>query len=730
MELQVSFRGKPVVVAGVGGGTAVEDLKEKLEELTGVPVANQKLILKGKALHDDADTLQGAGVFVASPPSSTPPPPPSTTTTTPEIEREGTVTMTTTLVQKSKLLLVGSKPSEVEEVMKGRDMLVRNDLAGVAVPKGYKKVALNHPSGPSELSPYRFQRIETLPGLPEEETARKILESLAADPGIRAVLEKHQWTVGALCELYPEGKVGVSDTCVMGLNQNYGMKILLRLRTDDLKGFRKILSIRKVLFHELAHNEVGPHNDDFYRLMRQVEKEAAELDWTQQSGGKTVAGRRPGPRAQPAGLPDGGGGYILVKEAFEGGSGRLGGDSNALTHIFSATQMAGQAAVQRLTPEEQEVEDCCGHTEGNADATAAATAATATLPAASVLAAAAGDASVSPSPAHERPSAEKAVASLVSEMSVASDDGEGADEGRAVGSGIPPPVGGGGDGGGSSSSRNAEALRESASVEQQRQGVTAMDVAEDDADQPPAPLPQGEVSATSAATTPPAAHKLPSSLPPPSPAPLAQASAAPAPTPTPAPASPSPLDELLAMGFPRDAAAEALAASGGSIPDAAYRLLTPNMASNSSGDALATSAAAEERGGEAARGQAAGGGRSGGSGEGEVRLPRDVRLQRAADRIGGNGDRARAVQCLDVLASIFRNIMEHPEEEKFRKVRRSNGKFKASVGAVPGGVDILLAAGFEERPPDQLELGRQDPGLIWLAKSTVEAWQERLSSPP
>lgn len=55
----------------------------------------------------------------------------------------------------------------------------------------------------------RFQRIETLPGLPEEETARKILETLADDPGIRAVLEKHRWTVGALCELYPEGKVNV-----------------------------------------------------------------------------------------------------------------------------------------------------------------------------------------------------------------------------------------------------------------------------------------------------------------------------------------------------------------------------------------------------------------------------------------------------------------------------------------------------------------------------------------
>lgn len=53
---------------------------------------------------------------------------------------------------------------------------------------------------------------------------------------------------------------------------------------------------------------------------------------------------------------------------------------------------------------------------------------------------------------------------------------------------------------------------------------------------------------------------------------------------------------------------------------------------------------------------------------------------------------------------------------------------QASVGAVVGGVDLLLAAGFEERDGgDQLELGRQDPGLIWLAKSTVEAWQERLS---
>ncbi|OEU21757.1 hypothetical protein FRACYDRAFT_163708, partial [Fragilariopsis cylindrus CCMP1102] len=78
----------------------------------------------------------------------------------------------------------------------------------------------------------------------------------------------------------PEGKVGESEVCVMGLKQNKGQKILLRLRTDDLKGFRKILSIRKVLFHELAHNIHSDHDNEFYKLMRQIESECNDLDWT------------------------------------------------------------------------------------------------------------------------------------------------------------------------------------------------------------------------------------------------------------------------------------------------------------------------------------------------------------------------------------------------------------------------------------------------------------------
>jgi len=140
-------------------------------------------------------------------------------------------------------------------------------------------------SNPSNSSvKYGFHRIETLPMLPNQSKAKEILTTLANDPGIQACMAKHQWHVGCLAELYPEGKVGESSVCVMGLNQNRGQKILLRLRTDDLKGFRKILSIRKALFHELSHNEVSEHNQEFFQLMRQVERECNEMDWTQGNG--------------------------------------------------------------------------------------------------------------------------------------------------------------------------------------------------------------------------------------------------------------------------------------------------------------------------------------------------------------------------------------------------------------------------------------------------------------
>ena len=122
-------------------------------------------ILKGKALRGDADTLSQAGVIVAAAAAdATKPAELAAAAAGSSAEREGDREANLQppfFVQKSRLLMVGSLPSEVEEVMKGRaaTVAVRNDLnGGGGIPKGYKRMALNHPAGPSEFSRYRWVR--------------------------------------------------------------------------------------------------------------------------------------------------------------------------------------------------------------------------------------------------------------------------------------------------------------------------------------------------------------------------------------------------------------------------------------------------------------------------------------------------------------------------------------------------------------------------------------------
>ena len=204
---------------------------------------------------------------------------------------------------------------------------------------------------------YGFHRIETLPMLPDQKKARDILTELANDRGVLACMAKHKWHVGCLAELYPEGNVGESAVCVMGLNQNKGQKILLRIRTDDLSGFRKMLSIKKVLYHELAHNVHSEHDSNFFQLMRQIERECNEMDWTQGSGRTTGNNYRFMNNSTHDDDLD-------LNMSFIGGSGRLGGgeqnQSSSSTNNMSRRELAARAAMQRMTAEEEEIQLHCG----------------------------------------------------------------------------------------------------------------------------------------------------------------------------------------------------------------------------------------------------------------------------------------------------------------------------------------------------------------------------------
>ncbi|KAK6613092.1 WLM domain-containing protein [Botrytis cinerea] len=85
----------------------------------------------------------------------------------------------------------------------------------------------------------------------------------------------------------------------IGLNVNRGQKICLRLRyPGDQNQFLPIEEVVDTMLHELCHNEIGPHNQEFHALWDQLRKEHEGLvnkGYTGEgflSEGKSLGGRR------------------------------------------------------------------------------------------------------------------------------------------------------------------------------------------------------------------------------------------------------------------------------------------------------------------------------------------------------------------------------------------------------------------------------------------------------
>lgn len=56
--------------------------------------------------------------------------------------------------------------------------------------------------------------------------------------------------------------------------------------------------------------------------------------------------------------------------------------------------------------------------------------------------------------------------------------------------------------------------------------------------------------------------------------------------------------------------------------------------------------------------------------------------------------------CIETLTKYLENIIQHPDEEKYRKIRQSNRIFCEKVRLCEGALDFLLAAGFIEQEID------------------------------
>jgi hypothetical protein len=113
---------------------------------------------------------------------------------------------------------------------------------------------------------------------PHDFAARRLLEQLATDPGVVAVLVERQLVVGTLGEMDPIDDRLMQQKqqqggCLLGYNTNGGARIDIKLRHDNLKGFRPYPDLVATLLHELSHNWVGEHNLLFWTNYGQMRVE-------------------------------------------------------------------------------------------------------------------------------------------------------------------------------------------------------------------------------------------------------------------------------------------------------------------------------------------------------------------------------------------------------------------------------------------------------------------------
>lgn len=180
---------------------------------------------------------------------------------------------------KTKITLLGSTEKEISDLNSTITKVRVGSQSRLAARKAAPKAAKHRDwKRIQEESTYTFQSIGPLPYLPYPDRSQRFLERLADDPGIKAAMRSHKFSVGLLTEMNPAEHT-TQESRTLGLNRNRGEVIELRLRTDRYDGYRDYKVIRKTLCHELAHNVFGEHDRNFWELTGQIEKEVELGDW-------------------------------------------------------------------------------------------------------------------------------------------------------------------------------------------------------------------------------------------------------------------------------------------------------------------------------------------------------------------------------------------------------------------------------------------------------------------
>lgn len=254
MKLTIKHQSKEQSIE-ISPQATMHQLRERIYELTSVAVVHQKLLLKpakGVKISGRGNNAQGCG----------------------DVNLNQTLAEMG-VTQGLVIMVLGATQAQVDKVN-----LEEQQASRWKQPRSYHPSLLQatrpHSTGVADLAAIKqpflaikpHQSLNSFNPLFARVTA--YLERLANDQGVVHVCRLHSYTVGLLTELLPW-----ENSDLLGLNENHGQVIRLRIRTDNADGFRDYKTTRQVLMHELAHIDIGGHPVEFRELNSKLNSELA-----------------------------------------------------------------------------------------------------------------------------------------------------------------------------------------------------------------------------------------------------------------------------------------------------------------------------------------------------------------------------------------------------------------------------------------------------------------------
>ncbi|KAF3070946.1 hypothetical protein GL218_00809 [Daldinia childiae] len=202
-------------------------------------------------------------------------------------------------LQDKKITLIGTSTEEIASLASASQSAAERQAHLAAarrnLPKAYSR---RDSQRVLEDSTYTFATVRPLPNLPHPERSLAFLERLKADPGIRAAMRTHKFSVGLLTEMDPLSYTESSHegtTRILGLNRNGGEVIELRLRTDAYDGYRDYKTIRNTLSRGRLRARIGRVGGGMWEAasftsLRREEEEEVAYDHGGWTGGEFVLG--------------------------------------------------------------------------------------------------------------------------------------------------------------------------------------------------------------------------------------------------------------------------------------------------------------------------------------------------------------------------------------------------------------------------------------------------------